>query len=140
MQQSSGADRQGGAHYVREWLRVLQARPQYITIADWNNFEEETAIEGSYTWEGGLGFAVPNLYTRITRACSRLRLGALVKGEYYRSQSDAKVYRFDGTRLVYEGATPRRASVNRAAPILAFAASSPGAGSTRRVWPIPTTR
>jgi hypothetical protein len=34
-----------------------------------------------------------------------------VKGEYYRSESDPKVYRFDGTRLVYEGAMPRRAAV-----------------------------
>ncbi len=103
--------REGGAHYVREWLRVLKARPQYVAIADWNNFEEETAIEDSYAWEDGRGFAVPNLYTRITRAYSRLRSGALVKGEYYRSESDAKVYLFDGTRLIYQGTMPRRATV-----------------------------
>ena len=48
----------------------------------WNNFEEETAIEDSYGWEDGRGFAVPDLCTRITRAYSRLRSGALVKGEY----------------------------------------------------------
>ncbi len=98
-------------HYVREWLRVLKARPHYVTIADWNNFEEETALEDSYGWEDGRGFAVPNLYTRITRAYSRLRSGALVKGEYYRAESDAKVYQFDGTRLVYKAAMPRRAAV-----------------------------
>ena len=103
--------REGGAHYVREWLRVLKARPQYVTIVDWNNFDEETDIEDSYAWEDGRGFAVPNLYTRITRAYSCLRSGALVKGEYYRSESDAKVYRFGGTRLVYEGAMPRWAAV-----------------------------
>jgi hypothetical protein len=68
-------------------------------------------MEDSYAWEDGRGFAVPNLYTRITRAYSRLRSGALPKGEYYRSESDAKGYRFDGTRLVYEGAMPRRAAV-----------------------------
>ena len=62
-------------------------------------------------WEDGRGFAVPNLYTRITRAYSRLRAGALVSGEYYRSESDAKVYRFDGTRLLYQGSIPSRAAV-----------------------------
>lgn len=70
-----------------------------------------TAIEDSYAWEDGRGFAVPNLYTRITRAYSRLRSGALVKGEYYRSESDPKVFRFDGAKLVYEAAMPRRAAV-----------------------------
>ena len=103
--------REGGAHYVREWLRVLQAGPQYVTLADWNNFEEETAIEDSFAWEDGRGHAVPNLYTRITRAYSRLRTETLVQGEYYRSASDAKVYLFDGRRLAYQGALPRRAAV-----------------------------
>ncbi len=54
---------------------------------------------------------MPNLYTRITRAYSRLRSGALVKGEYYRSESDPKVYQFDGTRLAYQAAMPRRSAV-----------------------------
>ena len=54
---------------------------------------------------------MPDLYTRITRAYSRMRSGALVRGEYYRAESDAKVYRFDGTRLVDEAAMPRRAAV-----------------------------
>ena len=103
--------REGGAHYVREWLRVLKARPQFVTIADWNNFEEETAIEDSFAWEDGWGHAVPDLYTRITRAYARLRSETLVKGEYYRSESDAKVYLFDGSRLDCQGALPRRAAV-----------------------------
>ena len=58
---------------MRAWLRVLEARPQFVTVADWNNFEEETAIEDSYAWEDRWGHAVPDLYTRITRAYSRLR-------------------------------------------------------------------
>jgi hypothetical protein len=103
--------REGGQHYVREWLRVLKARPQNVTIADWNNFEEETALEDSVSWEDARGYAAPNLYTRITRAYSRLRAGMLVQGEYYRSESDPKVYLADGTRLVYQGALPRRAAV-----------------------------
>jgi len=103
--------REGGALYVREWLRVLKARPQYVSIADWNNFEEETAIEECYTWEDPRGHSVPDLYVRITRAYSRLRTGTLVKGEYYRSESDAKVYLFDGAKLAYQGALPRRAAV-----------------------------
>ena len=40
-QDSVEAPREGGQLYVREWLRVLKARPQCVTVADWNNFEEE---------------------------------------------------------------------------------------------------
>ena len=70
-----------------------------------------TAIGDTYAREDGRGFAVPNLYTRSTRTYSRLRSGALVRGEYYRSESDPKVLRFDGAKLVYEAAMPRRAAV-----------------------------
>ena len=41
------APRQGGQLYVRQWLNVLKTRPQFVTVADWNNFEEETAVEDS---------------------------------------------------------------------------------------------
>ena len=103
--------REGGARYVREWLRVLKANPQVVTIADWNNFEEETALEDSYSWEDSRGFAVPDLYRRITRAYSELRFERLVKGENYRSEKDTRVYRFDGVRLHYEAAMPTRAAI-----------------------------
>lgn len=129
------APREGGELYVREWLRVLKAQPKYVTIADWNNFEEETAIEDSYAWEDRWGHAVPDLYRRITRAYSRLRLAvalagseatksqrrkasgasqwasALVKGEYYRSETGPKVYLFDGKKLVYQSGLPHRAAI-----------------------------
>jgi hypothetical protein len=103
--------REGGQLYVRMWLRVLKARPKYVTIADWNNFEEETAIEDSYAWEDPRGHSVPNLYTRITRAYSRLRNEQLVKGEFYRDENKPEVYLFDGEKLIHQSATPRRATV-----------------------------
>jgi hypothetical protein len=103
--------REGGQLYVRNWLRVLKAKPRFVTIADWNNFEEETAIEDSFAWEDPHGHAVPQLYTRITRAYSRLRTGELVKGEYYRDEDKREVYRFDGDRLVHQSTSPRRAAV-----------------------------
>jgi hypothetical protein len=105
--------REGGARYAREWLRVLKARPQVVTIADWNNFEEETAIEDSYSWEDARGFAVPDLYRRITRAYSELRFQDLVKGECYRGETDARVYLFNGDRLLYQSSLPARAPVIR---------------------------
>ncbi len=105
------APREGGQLYIRQWLGVLKARPQFVTVADWNNFEEETALEDSNSWEDRYGFAVPDLYRRITRAYSRLRDGRLVKGEYYRSETGPKVYLFDGKALVYQAAMPRRAAV-----------------------------
>ncbi len=103
--------REGGQLYARNWLRVLKARPQFVTIADWNNFEEETAIEDSFGWEDAKGYAVPNLYTRITRTYSQLRTGTLVKGEYYRDENHVEVYVFDGQRLVYQSSMPARAAV-----------------------------
>ncbi len=103
--------REGGRLYVRMWLRVLKAQPEFVTIADWNNFEEETAIEDSYAWEDPRGYAVPNLYTRITRAYSNLRSGRFIKGEYYRDEKNPDVYHFDGATFVYQANMPTRATV-----------------------------
>jgi hypothetical protein len=110
-QDSVEAPREGGQYYVRQWLRVLKAQPQFVTVADWNNFEEETALEDSASWEDRSGYAVPDLYRRITRAYSRLRSEKLVKGEYYRSESHAEVFLFDGRALVYQSAMPHRAAI-----------------------------
>lgn len=96
---------------MRMWLRVLKARSRYVTVADYNDFEEETAIEPSYAWEDPRGHAVPDLYVRITPAYARLRAEALVRGEYNRDESRPEVYLFDGRRLVHQTAMPRRATV-----------------------------
>ncbi len=103
--------REGGQLYARMWLRVLKARPRFVTVADYNNFEEETAIEQSYTWEDPRGHAVPDLYIRITRAYSRLRTETPVRGEYYRDENKPEVYLFDGKRFVHQSGMPRRAAV-----------------------------
>ena len=103
--------REGGRLYVRMWLRVLKARPRFVAIADWNNFEEETAIEDSYAWEDARGHAVPDLYRRITRAYSRLRTETLTAGECYRDEERSEVVLFDGKRLVPRKEEPRRAAV-----------------------------
>lgn len=105
------APREGGDLYVREWLRVLKARPQFVTVADWNNFEEETALEESYAWEDPRGHCVPDLYVRITRAAARLRMGSLVTGECYRAEDQPEVFLFDGSKLVYQAGMPKRATV-----------------------------
>jgi hypothetical protein len=104
------APREGGDLYVREWLRVIKASPRYVTVADWNNFEEETALEESYAWEDARGYCVPALYVRITRAYSRLRDGKLVKGEYYRAENQDEVFLFDGHKLVRQAGKPSRAA------------------------------
>ena len=103
--------REGGNLYARMWLRVLKAQPEYVTIADWNNFEEETAIEDSYAWEDPRGHCVPNLYTRITRAYSRLRDKKLVKGEFYKDENKPEVWGYDGKVLVHQSAMLLRATV-----------------------------
>lgn len=103
--------REGGRLYVRMWLRVLKARPRFVTIADYNNFEEETAIEPSYTWEDPHGHAVPDLYLRITRAYAALRTETPVRGEYYRDEAKPEVFLFDGNRFIHQHAMPRRAVI-----------------------------
>ena len=103
--------RDGGDLYARAWLHVLKSNPRYVTLADFNNFEEETAIEASYSWEDPRGYAVPDLYIRITRAYSRLRTEQLVKGECYRDENRPEVYLFDGQALVHQGGMPLRATV-----------------------------
>lgn len=103
--------REGGRLYVRAWLAALKAHPRYLTIADWNNFEEETAIEDSDSWEDPSGYATPDLYRRITRAYCRLRSGELVEGEYYRDENRPEVYRFDGKSLKLQAGMPKRAAV-----------------------------
>lgn len=103
--------REGGRRYVREWLAVLKTRPKFVTIADWNNFEEETAIEDSNSWEDAKGYAVPDLYRRITRAYCRLRSEELVKDEYYKDEGRPEVYLFDGKGLKPQAEPPRRAAV-----------------------------
>ena len=103
--------RQGGELYAHEWLRVLKARPQFVTVADWNNFEEETALEESYAWEDARGYCAPDLYVRLTRAASRLRSGNLVKGECYRAEDQPEVFQFDGSKLVYQAGMPKRTAV-----------------------------
>jgi hypothetical protein len=103
--------REGGRLYARTWLRVLKARPRFVTIADWNNFEEETAVEPSFNWEDPKGYATPDLYVRITRAYSRLRSETLTKGECYRDERSRKLYLFDGKRLIERKTAPARGTV-----------------------------
>lgn len=103
--------REGGRRYARSWLHVLKSQPQFVTVADWNNYEEETAIEDSDSWEDPQGYCTPNLYTRITRAYSKMRQRQLVKGEYYRDENQPEVYLYNGRRLVHQSSDPARATV-----------------------------
>lgn len=103
--------REGGELYGRMWQRVLAARPEFVTIADWNNFQEETAIEDSFTWVDPKGYCTPDIYRRITTAYALLRSGTLVKGEYYRDEKERRIYHFDGARLELQAGIPQRAVV-----------------------------
>ena len=73
--------------------------------------DNHAAIEDSYAWEDSRGHVVPDLYLSIARAYSRLRSATLVKGEFYRAEDKAEVFRFDGVRLVSQSALPHRAAV-----------------------------
>lgn len=85
-------DRRGGNYYEDCWLRVLKARPRYVAIADWNQWEEQTAIEDSSQWVDHYGMSCPNWYRQITRGYAALRLHELLHGFYYRDESQQAVY------------------------------------------------
>ena len=102
--------REGGALYARMWLAVFKARPRFVTIADWNNFQEETALEDSWSWEDRDGRVAPDLYTRMTTAAIRLLRGALTPGCCYAADGDKQLYRCDGARLTPVERLPPRST------------------------------
>ena len=102
--------REGGALYARMWLAVFKAKPRFVTIADWNNFQEETALEDSWTWEDRDGRAAPRLYTDLTRAASAWLRGRLEEGACYREENGTAWFLARNGRLVPAAAPPPRAA------------------------------
>ncbi len=103
--------RREGDTYMECWLRVLQVRPRFVTVADWNNWAEETAIEDSPFWKDSYGDAAPRLYRQITRAYAAiLRRNELLSGYCYREDESDLVYRWNG-RVLERHENPHHAPV-----------------------------
>ncbi len=105
-------ERRNGDYYEECWLKALKARPQFVAIADWNNWQEQTAIEDSPAWTDTYGASTPDWYRQITRGYASLRSGKLLQGFYYREEGKPEVYYFNSRRkLVHVPAYPRRKAV-----------------------------
>jgi len=110
--------REGGHLYARMWCAVLEARPRFVTIADWNNFREETAIEDSYTWEDPDGRARTSHYTDMTRVYTELLEARLIEGVCYRAANETSVVQYISGRLKPVPRAPRHSFVHPVPPLL----------------------
>ena len=104
--------RQGGAEYMRHWLRVLASKPRYVTICDWNNFFEETAIEDSLEWTDTYGTPTPDWYRQITKQyVTLLQTGGLTSGCCYKEEDSDKIWQSSVRQLTLQKAPPHGAPV-----------------------------
>jgi hypothetical protein len=89
-------------YYVRAWKQVIAAKPRLVTICDWNNWNEETAIEGCVGergWTDLTGTPTYDWYLQITRAYAAVFRGSLPKGTYVKEDGDKRVLRWEGSCL-----------------------------------------
>jgi hypothetical protein len=89
-------------YYIRSWKQIIAAKPRIVTICDWNNWNEETAIEGSIGkngWTDLRGNPTYDWYLKITRAYASVFKGTLLPETYVRQEGSDTVYRWDGVCL-----------------------------------------
>ncbi len=95
-------DRRGGEFYIRSWKQVLEANPEMVLIADWNNWIEETAIEncdGPNGWKDRKGNLTPDWYLKITKKYADIfKSQILPPGEptWVRETGENILYKYDG--------------------------------------------
>lgn len=95
-----------------QWLRVLESRPQHVTICDWNNFHEETAIEDSEEWVDYYGTPTPDWYRCISQGYIHLlRTGRLIHGFYYQEQESKDTWQSSMRQLTLQSKKPRGAPI-----------------------------
>ena len=92
-----GDDKKSGEYYIKSWTEVIRNNPVIMTIVDWNNWDEETAIEPSKAWRDYYGHSQPDWYLQITKAYSSIfRLGLIPDGTCVREENSAAVYKVEG--------------------------------------------
>jgi hypothetical protein len=107
---NSNVLRAGGNYYVNSWNEVIRNMPRIAMIADWNNWNEETAIEqctGNNGWKDYYGASQPDWYLQITKAYSTIfKTSVIPNGTYVRDESDPDVYLTNGYSLIYQPSLP----------------------------------
>lgn len=105
-------ERRGGDYFMECWVRVLKAQPNYVAIADWNQWHERCAIEDTTDWGDTYGYSTPDWYRQIIQGYKEMSHRTLLSGWFYRKEEDLPtVYMFDGRYLVHQGEYPHRRPV-----------------------------
>ena len=93
----------------------MSINPNISLICDWNNWNEETAIEGCIGpngWKDLYGISTYDWYLQITRAYSNIfRTNNILSGTYVRDNNAPEVYLWNGTSLVYQAVFPHQKPV-----------------------------
>ncbi len=103
--------RNGGQHFINQWLEAINVNPTTIMIAGWNDFGEETSIEPATStdpaamWTDYYGKQQPDWYLQIASAYGHLRT-QLLAGTYYKDQDSARVYVVKAGKLIPDPRLP----------------------------------
>jgi hypothetical protein len=114
-------ERRRGDYFMDCWLRVVQAMPRYVAIADWNQWHERCAVEDTTDWWDLHDYSTPDWYRQIIQGYKAMTQGTLLPGWYYRLETSPNVYQVvqaeKGTpgelKAVYQGQFPHRHPVLR---------------------------
>lgn len=103
--ESAVVKREGGKHYIQQWLAAIKANPKVIMIPSYNDHCEETGWEATTPVEkAGAGLDQvpsgedPYLYEKITEAYLALRYG-YIDGFFYQVENTSQVYQYKNGSL-----------------------------------------
>lgn len=121
-------DREGGTVFMKQWITAIKMDPLAISVASWNDYNEETHIEPSSPITNNNGYIVgnktgenwvdinnnpaPYLYTRIVSAYAALRQNRLIESYYYKDENKPDIYKIYRGKIVYIGNINQIASGN----------------------------
>lgn len=104
-------DRHAGDYYMNAWKQVIAAMPKKVLIADWNNWNEESAIEGCVGdsgWKDYYGTSQYDWYLQITQVYSSIfKTETVPNGAYVRDANHSAVYLMNNGQLIYRGEWPQ---------------------------------
>jgi FG-GAP-like repeat len=96
--------REGGNFYINSWKRILETNPNFILIADWNNWNEETSIEGCEGingWKDLNGYSTYDWYLKITKTyINILKENNLPTNTYLKQDGLVPLYKWTGDRFM----------------------------------------
>ena len=100
--------RNNGNYYINSWKEVIKDSPRISMIADWNNWNEETAIEECTGWKDYYNAPQADWYLQITKAYSSIfKTGNIPDGTYVRfDENPSNFYLLSGSLALRQTALP----------------------------------